>query len=133
SQTNCEAKVCDWNGGKTPCPPPGGCSALAVCAGSAIVSSSAALRLEREQQQQRDQQREDAERLGDGEAEDQVAELSLRRGRIAQSGGQVVAENDADADAGAPHADAGDARTDVFRCHWIHNQLLLVLALSDRA
>jgi len=39
--------------------------------------------LEREQQQERDQQREDAERFGDGEAEDEVAELSLRGRRIA--------------------------------------------------
>src|SRR5262249_16093570 len=35
-------------------------------------------RLEREQQQQRNQQREDAERFGHGEPEDQVAELALR-------------------------------------------------------
>src|SRR5471030_2974637 len=87
-------------------------------------------KLEREQQQQRDQQREDAERFGDGKPEDQVAELALRGGRIAQSGGQIIAEDDADADTGAAHADAGDARTDVFRCYWIHNKLLLVLVLS---
>ena len=43
----------------------------------------------------------DAERLGDGEAEDQVAELALRGRRIADRRGEVIAEDDADADAGA--------------------------------
>ena len=38
---------------------------------------------EREQQQQRDQQREDAERLGDGETEDQVGKLALGGGWMA--------------------------------------------------
>src|SRR5258708_7936464 len=100
SHTSCEAKVCAWNGGKPPCPPSALCSVLAVCFGSAIVGSGVfAPVLQREQQQQRDQQREDAERFGDGEPEDQVAELTLRGGRIAQSGGQVVAEDDANADA----------------------------------
>ena len=47
--------------------------------------------LEGEQQQQRDQQREDAERLGDSKPENQVAELALRRGGIAQGGGEIVA------------------------------------------
>jgi hypothetical protein len=73
-----------------------------------------------EQQEQRDQQRENAERFGHGEAEDQVAELALRGGRIAHGGCEVVAEDDADADACAAHADAGDARANkLCRC-WIH-------------
>src|SRR5665213_2262262 len=93
SHTSCEAKVCDWNGGKAPWPPSAGCSVLALCAGSAIARFA----LQREQQQQRDQQREDAERFGDGEPEDQVAELALRGRRIADGGGQIVAEDDADA------------------------------------
>src|SRR6266853_1116834 len=76
--------------------------------------------LESEQQQERDQQREDAERLGDGKAEDQVAELALRGRRIAQRGGEVIAEDGADADAGAAHADARNAGADVFGCHWVH-------------
>ena len=63
---------------------------------------------------ERDQQRENAERLGDGEAENQVAELALRGGRIAQRSRQVIAEDDADADAGAAHADTGNAGSDVF-------------------
>src|SRR6185437_4860893 len=92
-------------------------SVLVVWAGAAM--SDPAVGLEREQQQQCDQQREDAERFGDGEPEDQVAELALRRRRIADGGGQIVAEDDADADAGAAHADAGNARTDRLCCHWI--------------
>ena len=83
--------------------------------------------LEREEQQQRDQQREDAERFGHGEPEDQVAELALRGRRIAQGGGQIVAEDRADADAGAAHADAGNAGTDVFCCDWIHDELLCLI------
>ena len=87
--------------------------------------------LEREQQQERNQQREDAERLGDGEAEDQVAKLALRGRRVAHRGGKVVAEDDAHADTGAAHADTGDTCADVFRSHWIHNRLLLVLAFNS--
>ena len=61
-----------------------------------------------QEEEERDQEREDAKRLGDSEAENQVAELALRSGRIAHSGRQIVAENDAHADAGAAHPDAGD-------------------------
>src|SRR6266852_3788774 len=85
---------------------------------SAIRASS----LESEQQQERDQQREDAKRLGDGEAEDQVAELALSGGRIAQRGGEVVAEDGADADAGATHADTRNAGADILGGHWIHDE-----------
>src|SRR5262249_44607873 len=45
-----------------------------------------------EQQEQRDQQREDAERFGHGEAEDQVAELALGCRRIAYCCGEIVAK-----------------------------------------
>src|SRR6266853_3794120 len=85
---------------------------------SALRASS----LEGEQQQERDQQREDAERLGDGEAEDQVAELTLRGGGIAQRGSEIVAEDGADADAGAAHADARNAGADILGGHWIHDE-----------
>src|SRR5579872_5246891 len=113
NQTSCEGKCCDSKGGNAVCP--------AWPSLLAVVSAMTA-RLDAEQQQQRDQQREDAERLGDGEPEDQVAELALRGGRVADRGGEIVAEDDADADAGAAHAEAGKARTDVFRCNWIHNK-----------
>jgi hypothetical protein len=62
------------------------------------------------------------ERFGHGEPEDQVAELALGRRRIAQRRGEVVAEDRADADAGAAHADAGNAGTDVFRSGRIHEK-----------
>jgi len=75
---------------------------------------------EPEQKQESDQQRENAERLGDGEAENQIAELALRGGRIAQSSRQVIAEDDADADAGAAHADTGNAGSNVFRRGRVH-------------
>src|SRR2546423_13973402 len=77
---------------------------------------------EREQQQQRDQQREDAQRFGDGEPKDQVAELALRGGRIAQGGGKIMAEDRAHADARATHADAGNAGANVLRGDWIHDE-----------
>src|SRR4051794_6050736 len=75
---------------------------------------------EREQQEQRDQQREDAERFGHGEAEDQVAELALGCRRIAHRRGKVVAEDDAHADARTAHADCRDARADKFSCCRFH-------------
>src|SRR5215470_3634226 len=78
--------------------------------------------LESKQQQKCDQQREDAHRLGNGEAEDQVAELALRGGWIAQRGSKIMAEDGADADAGAAHADASNAGADIFGGHWIHDE-----------
>src|SRR5436190_6229850 len=116
NQTSCDANVSLLNGGNGIFPPPG-CS---VCAFVAIVRP--VLRLECEQQQERDQQRKDAKRFGHGEPEDQVAELALGRRRIAQRRGKIVAEDDAHAGAGAAHADAGNAGTDVLRGHWIHEK-----------
>src|SRR5207248_11277666 len=77
---------------------------------------------EGKQQKQRNQQREDAERLGDGEAKNQVGKLSGRRRGIPNRRGQVVAEDDADADASTPHADAGNPSTNVFRGRRIHEK-----------
>ena len=54
--------------------------------------------------------------------EDQVAELALRRGRIAQRRCQIIPEDDADADAGAAHPDAGNASPNVFRGGRIHEE-----------
>src|SRR3984893_5911055 len=78
--------------------------------------------LKSEQQQERNQQREDAERLGNGETEDEVGELALSGGWIAQRGGEIVAKDGADADAGASHADAGNTGADIFGGHWIHDE-----------
>jgi hypothetical protein len=89
-----------------------------VCLGCRQFDCPAAL--QPEQQQQRDQQREDAERLGDGEAENQVAELTLRRRRIAQRRRKLVAEDNAYPDAGAAHADTGNTGADIFRGGRIH-------------
>jgi hypothetical protein len=77
-----------------------------------------------EQQQQRNQERENAKRFGDGEAENQVAELPLRSRRIAQRRRKVVAENDANAD--AAHADTGDTSPDIFRGGRIHENSSLI-------
>src|ERR1044072_4741974 len=120
SQMSWEAKVSLLNGGNGGLPP--GCSVRA----SVTIVLPRAFRcsgLEREQQQQRDQQREDAERFGHGEPEDQVAELALRGRGVAQRGGEIMAEDRAEADACAAHADAGDAGTDVLGFNWIHNKL----------
>src|SRR6202040_3877795 len=70
---------------------------------------------EREKQEQRDQQREDAERFGHREAENQVAELALGGRRVTHRSGKVVAEDDAHAGACATHADAGNTSTNVLR------------------
>jgi hypothetical protein len=77
---------------------------------------------DREQQQQRDEQREDAQRFGDGEAEDQAAELAVGGRRVAQRAGEIVAENVAEADARAAHAEGGDAGADVLRCFSFHGR-----------
>src|SRR5437660_4625398 len=81
---------------------------------------AACARSEREQQQQRDQQREDPERLGDGKSEDQVTELTLRGGRVAQGGGEIMPEDRADADAGTAHADACNSGADHLCCLRVH-------------
>src|ERR1700675_4165580 len=112
SQNSCDGKCCDSNGGNGRFAP--GASVWAVV--------SAMRRSEPEQEQERDQEREDAERLGDGEAENQVAELALRGRRVPQRGRQVTAEDDTDAGTGAAHADAGNAGTNVFRGGRIHEK-----------
>src|SRR5437016_6608564 len=76
--------------------------------------------LERKQQQQRDQQRENAERLGDGEAEDQVAELALGCRGVTHRGGKIIAEDDAHAGAGTTHANAGNTSANILRGNRIH-------------
>src|SRR5688500_8841151 len=136
NQNSCEANVSFWKGGNgsfagVPVAPV--VVGVAACAGVKINPISAPrgfgrpalwparrVRSECEQQQQRDQQREDAERFGHGKAEDQVAELGLRSRGIADRGGEVVAEDGADADACATHADRRDAGADVLCCDWIH-------------
>src|SRR5947209_450241 len=131
SHTIWEANVSFWNGGKPPpCSLAGTCSVDVVvfwfCAmiklgGAALGRPGPGTKdLEREQKQQRDQEREDAHRLGHREPEDQVAELALRGRRIAQRSGEIMAEDRADAYASAAHADAGNARANVFRGDWIH-------------
>src|ERR1051325_7194730 len=72
------------------------------------------LALDSEDQEQRDQQREDAERLGHGEAEDQAAELPVGGGRSADRAGKVIAEERAEADARAAHAEARHAGADIL-------------------
>src|SRR6266481_5911506 len=117
SHSSWDAKVSFWNGGNPPPCSEGGVASVPVervpvewfSAMAGLRSAVRASSLESEQQQERDQQREDAERLGDGEAEDQVGELALSGRRIAQCGGQIVAEDGAAADAGATHADARNA------------------------
>src|ERR1700761_5416503 len=75
---------------------------------------------EGKQKQQSDQQREDAERFGHREAENQVAELALSGRRVTHRSGEIVAEDDAHASAGATHADAGNTSTNVLRGNRIH-------------
>src|SRR5580692_11604731 len=112
SQNSCDGKCCHSNGGNACFSPEA--SVWAVV--------SAIRRSEPEQEEERDQEREDAQRLGDGEAENQVAELALRRRRIANGGRQIVAENGAHADAGAAHSDAGNAGSNILCGGRIHEK-----------
>src|SRR5215470_12873330 len=135
SQNNCEAKVCESNGGNprpwsltgtSTVPAGSGLSwamAVSISRGGLLPHTHSMLgSAEGKQQKQRDQQREDAKRLGDGEAENQVSELSGRGRWVPDRRGQIVAEDDADADAGAAHADAGNASTNVFRGRRVHEK-----------
>src|SRR5712672_294036 len=144
SQMSWDTKVSFWNGGKPPpCSEAGTCSRLSICFAffCAIAHSQvdapkstrpsrrgAFLRhvrlfpsfLDCEQQQQRDEQREDTECFRHREAEDQVAELALGSRGIAQRGCKVMAEDGADADAGAAHANAGNTSADIFCGDRVH-------------
>src|SRR5215831_14945944 len=136
NHSSCEAKVWALKGGNPlPCSLAGTSTdptgsalpwAIAVSMGSAPRSATAhafdAWSTEGKQQKQRNQQREDAKRLGDGEAENQVGELSGRGRRVPDRRGQIVAEDDADADAGAAHADAGNSSTNIFRGRRVHEK-----------
>src|SRR5215207_6795579 len=116
---SCDAKVSLANGGKAP---------LACAAGAAPVvawvgwakARLRALALDDEEQEQRDEQREDAERLGHREAEDQPRELAVGGRRVAQRAREVVREDEADADAGAAHSEAGETGADELRSGGIH-------------
>jgi hypothetical protein len=78
--------------------------------------------LNNKQQQDRDEQREDAQSFGHGEAEDQIAELALCCGRITHCAFQEAAENVANADCGAQHAQASKACTNVFCGFCVHDK-----------
>src|SRR5215471_19160247 len=95
NHNNCEAKVSRSNGGNAPLWPSAGtsvCAAVAIASGLQCRGTFHRPALEREQQQQGDQQREDAERFGHREAEDQVGELALGGGGVAQCGGEIMAK-----------------------------------------
>ena len=77
------------------------------------------------EQQECDEQREDAESFRHGEAEDQPAELAVGSRRIAQRARQIVAENGAEADTGAAHAETGNACADRLCCIYFHIKLLV--------
>ena len=99
-------------------------------AGAAIVpgpvTTAAADALDGEQQQERDQQREDAERFRQREAEEQRAALAFGRRGVAQRAGQELAEQVAEADARARHAEAGETGADVFAATGSMVKLLLM-------
>jgi hypothetical protein len=86
------------------------------CAGCAFPSSAQtkSAASDREQQQERDQKRENAERFGHREAEDQTSELALDRRGIAQRAVQELAEQRADANAGRARSDRSEAGSDIF-------------------
>src|SRR3974390_978243 len=69
---------------------------------------------DRKQQQERDQKGEDAERLRHRKAENETAELPFARRRVAQRAVQELAEQRADANAGGPRSDGGEAGADIL-------------------
>ena len=83
-----------------------------------------------EQQEEGDNQREDAEAFGQRRADQRVGELGAGGRGVAQRAGQEVAEDVADADAGAAHADTGDTGADQLCCFCVHFSLLGVFGLS---
>src|SRR5690606_15842432 len=88
-------------------------------------------RLLREEEEERDQQGEDAQSFGNGEAEDQAAELAIGGGRVAQGAGEVVAEDMAEADTGAAHAETGDTGADCLSCFYFHFRTPCGSTISD--
>src|SRR5437870_11987082 len=86
-----------------------------------------------EEQQEGDQQGEDAQRLGDGEAEDQAAELAVGGGRVAQRALQELAEQVADADGGSSRADGGEAGADELGGGGVHVCLLPLGAVGSES
>src|SRR5690606_20865402 len=78
-----------------------------------------------EEDDQRDEKTEEAGRLGKSKADQQVRELPRSSRRIAQGARQIVAEDVADADAGADERGAGEAGADELCCLGIHECLLV--------
>ena len=67
-----------------------------------------------EEDQQRDNEGEDAEGFGQRHADEEVGLLGLGSRRVAQGADIVVAEQDAEADTGADHAEGGQASADIL-------------------
>ena len=67
-----------------------------------------------EEDQQRDNEGEDAESFGQRHADEEVGLLGLGSRRVAQGADIVVAEQDAEADTGADHAEGRQASADVL-------------------
>src|SRR5690606_2061059 len=86
--------------------------------------------LDGEEQQQSDQQREDAESFSHREAEDQAAELAVGCRRVAQGARQVAAENVAEAESRAGHAETGQTCADVTCCFRFHVKLLVTFEIA---
>ena len=82
-----------------------------------------------EEDQQRDNEGEDAEGFGQRHADEEVGLLSLGSRRVAQGADIVVAEQDAEADTGADHAEGRETRADELKAvsdslsglkiHWV--------------
>src|SRR4051812_39094205 len=70
--------------------------------------------LDGENQQQRDQQRENAERFGYRETENQATELAVGGGRVADRTGEVIAEKRTQTNARAAHSEARHAGADIL-------------------
>src|SRR5215213_2246236 len=77
-----------------------------------------------EEQNESDDEAEDAETFCERRTDEGAGELAVGRRRVAQSAGEEVTEDVANAHSGETHANAGEARAEVLESNRIHCDLL---------
>src|SRR5258705_8970638 len=78
-----------------------------------VVSREAAIAVLGEENDERHHHAQKAGEFAQSEADQEIGELALRRAGIAQRAGEVIAEDDADADARADERDRGEAGAEI--------------------
>jgi hypothetical protein len=79
-----------------------------------------------EDQDHRDDERQQAEKFGSGEADEQATLLAIGRTRVAQRALEERTENVTHADGGHAGTDRGEARTDELCSFYFHLKLLWI-------